>query len=60
MFQWGVEASHKIIKLQDIKADYNTVLGFYLKTKYYGDAITQGWKMLKSAQTLKITWFSNN
>jgi hypothetical protein len=29
-----------MIKLQ--KKQFNTALGFYLKTKYYGDAVTQG------------------
>jgi hypothetical protein len=34
--------SYKMIKLLKNQADFNIVLGFYLKTKYYGDAVTQG------------------
>jgi hypothetical protein len=38
-----------MIKLKKKQADFNTVLGFYLKTMYCGDCVTEGLKMLKSA-----------
>jgi hypothetical protein len=31
-----------MIKLQTNKADFHTVLGFYLERKYCGNAATQG------------------
>jgi hypothetical protein len=49
-----------MIKLQKKKADYNTVLGFYLTTKYYDDAVTGIRNVKKCLQRLKITRFSNN
>jgi hypothetical protein len=56
--QWGAEDAYMMIKLQKNQADFNTVIPFYLKTKCYTDAVTQGWKMLKRAyKDLKLLDF---